>query len=82
MASPESHDRARLTWRCRRGTKELDLLLLGWLTRHFDTATAEQRARFASLLEMPDPELARFLLGASHPLAADLAGEPSDARPL
>jgi antitoxin CptB len=81
-ASAEGQDRARLAWRCRRGRKELDLLLLGWLARHFDSATGEQRARFASLLEMPDPELARYLLAATHPLAADLAGEPSGVRGL
>ena len=80
MASPEGQDRSRLAWRCRRGSKELDLLLLGWLARHFESATAEQRARFAALLELPDPELARYLLTAAHPLEADLAGEPSPAR--
>jgi len=80
MASPEGQDRSRLAWRCRRGSKELDLLLLGWLARHFESATAEQRARFAALLELPDPELARYLLAAAHPLKADLAGEPSPAR--
>jgi antitoxin CptB len=81
MASPEScrdgPERSRLAWRCRRGTKELDLLLLGWLERHFDCATAAQRARFAAVLELPDPDLARYLLAAPHPLPADLTGEPS-----
>jgi antitoxin CptB len=73
-------DRSRLAWRCRRGTKELDLLLLGWLGRHFELATAEQRARFAALLELPDPDLARYLMAARHPLEADLGGlEPSPA---
>jgi antitoxin CptB len=68
-------DRSRLAWRCRRGTKELDLLLLGWLGRHFDSATAAQRARFAALLELPDPDLARYLLAARQPLEADLAAD-------
>ncbi len=86
MAGGDGQDRARLTWRCRRGTKELDLLLLGWLARHFDSATVAQRARFAALLDLPDPELARYLLAATHPLAADLVdnpgAEPSPQPPL
>jgi antitoxin CptB len=86
MAGGDGQDRARLAWRCRRGTKELDLLLLGWLARHFDSATVEQRARFAALLELPDPELARYLLKANHPLAVDLGdepgAEPSPERPI
>jgi antitoxin CptB len=68
----ETESRSRLAWRCRRGTKELDLLLLGWLSRCFASATAEQRAAFADLLELPDPELAGYLLGAEHPHEARL----------
>jgi len=80
VTETELQDRSRLVWRCRRGTKELDLLLLGWLGRHFESATAGQRAQFSALLELPDPELARYLLAAKHPLAADLAvAEPSPA---
>ena len=74
-------DRSRLAWRCRRGTKELDLLLLGWLGRHFESATDWQRAQFSALLELPDPELARYLLAAQHPLTADLPADPGAAEP-
>ena len=62
--------RSLLAWRCRRGVKELDLLLLRWLERHFEAATAEQRAGFAALLELPDPELACYLLGSEGPVPA------------
>jgi len=65
-------DRARVRWRCRRGRKELDLLLLDWFERHFDTSSAEQRARFAALLELPDPELEQYLMGLNRPLAEEL----------
>lgn len=54
---------AGLAWRCRRGTLELDLLLQGWLQKHYERATAEQRALFAALLELPDPLLAAYLMG-------------------
>ena len=67
-----SADRERLAWRCRRGIKELDLLLLRWLERYFEAATAEQRAGFAALLELPDPELACYLLGSERAVPLSL----------
>ena len=75
-------DRSRLAWRCRRGVKELDLLLMGWLSRDFESATAEQRERFAALLELPDPELARYLLAGELPRQAALAAAVQAIRPL
>lgn len=55
--------RARLQWHCRRGMKELDLLLREWLDRFYDSAADPQRQLFARLLELPDPVLAACLLG-------------------
>jgi antitoxin CptB len=66
-------DRARLAWRCRRGMKELDLLLASWLETRFEPASAELRRQFEALLELPDPLLARYLLGGQRPERADLA---------
>jgi succinate dehydrogenase flavin-adding protein (antitoxin of CptAB toxin-antitoxin module) len=53
--------------------KELDLLLEGWLRLRFDHASADQRARFESLLQLPDPELVRYLLAGERPQSAELA---------
>jgi succinate dehydrogenase flavin-adding protein (antitoxin of CptAB toxin-antitoxin module) len=48
--------------------KELDVLLERWLERHRGLATAEDLRRFETLLELQDPELARYLLaGQAHP---------------
>jgi antitoxin CptB len=69
---PPAH-RPRLTWRCRRGMRELDLLLAGWLERQFDRATEAQRGQFEALLELPDPQIAGYLLGGERPQAAELA---------
>ena len=77
----ESESRSRLAWRCRRGTKELDLLLLGWLARSFESATSQERAAFAALLELPDPDLADCLLGAARPADARLAAAVAAIRP-
>lgn len=60
----------RLKWRCRRGMKELDLLLVRWLERGWPRADAERRLAFAWLLEQPDPDLADWLLGNRRPSGA------------
>ena len=58
---------AQLRWRCRRGMKELDLLLGDWLERRWDSADALQRRSFQWLLEQPDPEIAAWLIGGARP---------------
>ena len=66
-------DRARLAWRCRRGTKELDLLLTRWLALQYEDASEGQRARFERLRALPDPQLASYLVAGEAPEAAELA---------
>jgi succinate dehydrogenase flavin-adding protein (antitoxin of CptAB toxin-antitoxin module) len=43
--------------------KELDLLLLRYLDNGWATADVDERAAFERLLELPDPEIASYLLG-------------------
>ena len=63
-----SEDIARLRWRCRRGMKELDVLLEGYLQGHFSgTLPAEQQA-FSALLELPDPVLLAYVTGREQPV--------------
>ncbi len=54
---------ARLRWRCRRGMRELDALMTGYLEKHYPAASAADQKRFRELLEWPDPDLFRFLPG-------------------
>ncbi len=58
-------EEARLRWLCRRGMKELDLVMSRYLEHHYATASGDEQARFRTLLEMPDPELWDLLLGHS-----------------
>ena len=44
----------RLTWRCRRGLLELDILLQRFMTTHFYSLSIEELAIFDKLLELPD----------------------------
>jgi antitoxin CptB len=48
---------AKLRWQCRRGTKELDLMLLDYLETRYPTASMEEKARFVELLKLDDAEL-------------------------
>ena len=56
-----------LHWRCRRGMKELDLVLQAWLDRRYAQASPAERTLFARFLELPDPQLACYLLGNEIP---------------
>lgn len=56
-------NRSHLEWRCRRGTKELDLLMQGWLRLEFDRSPEAQQQAFLELLDWPDDALSRLLLG-------------------
>jgi len=53
---------AKLRWRCRRGSKELDLLLLRYLENGYPRADAREQQRFAELLQMDDYQLSKLLL--------------------
>ena len=57
----------RLRWNCRRGTKELDLLLLRYLEQVYPGADPARRRDFERLLEAQDPDLAGWLYGRSIP---------------
>ena len=57
----------RLLWRCRRGMKELDVLLERFARAALDGAPPEERGAFAELLALSDPALAGYLLGGDIP---------------
>ena len=57
----------KLEWRCRRGMKELDFLLLRYVRAHLAAATSDERAAFVEFLELPDPDIARYLLAGDVP---------------
>jgi len=63
----DDHNLARLEWRCRRGMKELDFLLLRYLRECHPAALAEERDAFVEFLELPDPDLVRYLIAGDVP---------------
>jgi len=62
-----------LRWRCRRGKKELDVLLGRFIDRHLATLDAPQRAAFERLLALEDDDLLDLALGRTSPTEADTA---------
>lgn len=53
--------------------KELDLILTNWLEQRYPLASTEERWHFAQFLELPDPEIAGYLLGQSPPRDPSMA---------
>ncbi len=68
-ATTGSVDRGRIRWRCRRGMRELDVLLETYLNRHFDLAAAPEQAQFLLLLDQEDPDIWAWLIGHAQPPA-------------
>ena len=56
-----------MRWQCRRGMKELDQLLTGYLDNGYDAAAEADKAAFRAILELSDPELAGYLLQSREP---------------
>ncbi|MCC7258033.1 MAG: succinate dehydrogenase assembly factor 2 [Gammaproteobacteria bacterium] len=56
-------DLRRLRWRCRRGMRELDALLMRFVDEDYARLTPGERAAFENLLGLPDPEILALLTG-------------------
>jgi antitoxin CptB len=63
----------RLRWRCRRGMRELDQLMLRYLDRCWLDADAADRAVFERLLGTEDDQLWRWVMGRETPQDTELA---------
>ena len=70
MAEPG--EPGRLLWRCRRGMKELDVILERFARQGLTRASAAERQAFERLLGLPDPLLAGYLLGEERPADPEL----------
>ena len=57
----------RLRWRCRRGMRELDVLLERFAEQALPGSSPTEWGLFERLLALPDPLLAGYLLGGERP---------------
>jgi len=74
----------RLLWRCRRGMKELDVLLERYVRSRLSEAANDERQVLTQLLELPDPVLSDYLFGhaaAPEPRMARLVAAIQGATP-
>lgn len=61
MLTPSEQQR-RLTWQCRRGLLELDVLLDNFLTQRYPHLSTDMQQQFAALLACSDQDLIDWLL--------------------
>ena len=62
-----AEEEGRLRWRCRRGMKELDILLTRYMDERYGSAPPDERDAFRSLLETQDPVIYAYCLGQEPP---------------
>jgi antitoxin CptB len=60
-------DMGKLRWRCRRGMKELDILLARYVDERFCSASILEQEAFRRLLEIQDTVLYAYCLGSELP---------------
>lgn len=73
MVDLDERELGRLLWRCRRGMRELDELLRGYLEREFRSASRADQDAFRRLLEASDEQIHAYCLGSTPPPAPELA---------
>lgn len=66
-------NRSKLKWQCRRGMRELDLVLEAFLESHYDRLTPTAQADFELLLAQPNEDLMAWLLTGIEPESEALA---------
>lgn len=70
--SQDEHVR-RLRWQCRRGIKEVEVLLIPFFEECYPGLSAEDKQLFEKLLDQHDVEMFEWFTHRSKPEAADLA---------
>ena len=62
-----------LKWQCRRGMRELDVLLTAYFEKVYPASDESHKSAFRAVLALPDPELMRYLLSGENPADPELA---------
>jgi antitoxin CptB len=79
-AETRLEQRERLRWRCRRGLRELDILLLRFLDEVQTAGAPDDLVKFERLLSYPDDVLLGLLTGRMMPPDKDLADVVDNVR--
>jgi len=73
MAGIEPEEFGRLRWRCRRGIKELDVLLTRYVDEQFRDAPAADQEAFRGLLAGEDGAIYAYCFGQRRPPSPELS---------
>ena len=57
-----SKKKSRLLWRCRRGIKEMDIVLQDFIKDSYDELNNENKSAFSKLLEEQDLDILNWIL--------------------
>ena len=73
MSDADELEFKRLRWRCRRGMRELDQLLVRYLEREWPQAGGPERGVFLRLLETEDDKLWHWFMAQETAADAEVA---------
>ena len=62
-----SDEKSRILWRCRRGIKEMDIVLQDFIKDSYDELNNENKSAFSKLLEEQDLDILNWILGKGKP---------------
>ena len=62
-----SEKKTRILWRCRRGIKEMDIVLQDFIKNSYDELNNENKSAFSKLLEEQDLDILNWVLGKDKP---------------
>ena len=68
-----SDKKARLLWRCRRGIKEMDIILQEFINVSYDQLNDEDKNAFSKLLDEQDLDILNWIIGKDKPANDRLA---------
>ena len=68
-----TRENSRLLWRCRRGARELDSILVPYGLAQIHAMTSVEKHDLNRLLEQQDPDLLDWFLGKSTPKDSSIA---------
>lgn len=66
------HNKTRVHWACRRGMRELDVLIMPFFDSEYDRLSDTDKQLFIKLLDCQDPQLFSWLMNQSIPEDAGL----------
>ena len=69
-----SFNKSRLLWRCRRGIKEMDIILQDFVNNSYEQLGNEDKDAFSNLLDEQDLDILNWIMGKDEPADSKLIG--------